>query len=167
MAARHSHLALPDPGWTRQSRHLHGDLDNIVLKALAKWPAERYAGAAALGGLGLLSGLAATVQQGRDTLALGAMGMGGGLVMALLQARRPQATGEQAERARDEATRHLSELRRLANHTVFEVTDALERGVTEGRRALVQTAAQARQMQDALAARGINREAQWLAAQPD
>ncbi len=184
---RPSQLALPDPGWTRLSRQLHGDLDNIVLKALAKLPAERYAsvdalaaditayregrpvaaraaspgyvlwkwlqrhraaaGAAALGSLGLLSGLAATVLQGRAVLALGAVGMGGGLVMALLQARRAQVAGEQAERARDEATRHLSELRRLANRMVFEVNDALERGVTEGRRALVQTAAQSLQQQ--------------------
>ena len=184
---RPSQLALPDPGWTRRRRQLQGDLDNIVLKALAKAPAERYAsvdalaaditafregrpvaaraaspgyvllkwlqrhraaaGAAALGGLGLISGLAATVVQGRAALALGAVGMGGGLVMALLQARRAQLAGDQAARARDEATRHLSELRRLANRMVFEVNDALERGVTEGRRQLVQAAAQSLQQQ--------------------
>ena len=184
---RPSQLMPPDPGWTRRRRQLHGDLDNIVLKALAKVPAERYAsvdalaaditayregrpvsaraaspgyvlgkwlqrhraaaGAAALGGLGLISGLAATVLQGRTALALGAVGMGGGLVMALLQARRAQLALDQAARARDEATRHLSELRRLANRMVFDVNDALERGVTEGRRQLVQTAAQSLQQQ--------------------
>ncbi|MFN0186495.1 MAG: serine/threonine-protein kinase, partial [Aquabacterium sp.] len=184
---RPSQLSTPDPGWARLRRQLHGDLDNIVLKALAKSPAERYAsvdalaaditayregrpvsaratspgyvlgkwlqrhraaaGAAALGGLGLISGLAATVLQGRTALALGAVGMGGGLVMALLQARRAQLARDQAARARDEATRHLGELRRLANRMVFEVNDALERGVTEGRRQLVQTAAQSLQQQ--------------------
>jgi tetratricopeptide (TPR) repeat protein len=184
---RPSMLALADGAWARTRRLLAGDLDNIVLKALAKVPAERYASvdalaaditahrqgrpvaarpaspgyvlrkwlqrnraaaaAAALGGLGLLSGLAATVLQGRTALALGAMGMGAGLVMALLQARRAQLARDQAARARDEATRHLSELRRLANRMVFEVNDALERGVTEGRRQLVQTAAQSLQHQ--------------------
>ena len=184
---RPSSLALPDPGWERTRRQLQGDLDNILLKALAKQPAERYpsvdalaadiqayldgrpvsaraaspgyvlakwlgrhrgaALAGGLGGLGLLTGLAATLLQGRLALALGAVGLGGGLVLALVQAQRAQQARDEAARSRDDATRHLGELRRLANSLVFEVNDALERGLTEGRRQLVHAAAQSLERQ--------------------
>ena len=99
------------------------------------------AGAAALGGLGLLTGLAATMLQERAVLALAAVGLGGGLVMALVQARRAQLSRDDAARSRDEAQRHLSEMWRLANTMVFDVNDALEHGVTDGRRQLVRAAA--------------------------
>ena len=108
--------------------------------------------AAALGGLGLVTGLAATLLQGHVVLALGAVGLSAGLVMALAQARRAQVARDEAARARDDAQRHLAELRRLANTMVFDVNDALERGVTEGRRQLVRAAAQSLESQAGFAA---------------
>ena len=97
--------------------------------------------AAALGGLGLLTGLAAALLLQRTALALAAIGVCAGLVLALAQARRAQLARDDAARARDEAQRHLSEMWRLANSMVFDVNDALERGVTEGRHQLVRAAA--------------------------
>jgi tetratricopeptide (TPR) repeat protein len=108
--------------------------------------------AAALGGLGLLTGLAATLVQGHVALALGALGLSAGLVMALAQARRAQRARDDAAQSRDEAQRHLVEMRRLANTMVFDVNDALERGTTEGRRQLVRAAAQSLEKQLAFSA---------------
>ena len=105
------------------------------------------AGAASLGLLGLVTGLASTWLQGRAALALGVSGMAAGLVLALVQARRAQLARDEAARARDAATRNLSELRRLANSMVFEVNDALEQGLIEGRRQLVRTAEQSLERQ--------------------
>ena len=184
---RASTVASVEPGWERTRRQLQGDLDNILLKTLAKAPAERYASvdalaadvhayldgrpvsarraspgyvlakwlgrhraaalAATLGALGLLSGLAATLLQGRVVLALGALGMAAGLVLALVQARRAQLARDEAARSRDDAARHVVELRRLANRMVFDVNDALERGLTDGRRQLVHAAAQSLERQ--------------------
>ncbi len=103
--------------------------------------------AAALGGLGLLTGLATALLQRRVALALAAVGVCAGLVMALAQARRAQLARDDAARARDDAQRHLSEMWRLANSMVFDVNDAMERGVTEGRRQLVHAAALSLQRQ--------------------
>jgi|GEM_PF-420971 len=176
-----------DPHWLATRKKLEGDLDNILLKALAKQPAERYASvdalaadihaylegrpvsaraaspgyvlskwlgrhraaavAATLGGLGLLTGLLATLLQGRVALALGALGLGAGLVLALVQAQRAQVARDEAARSRDDATRHLGELRKLANSMVFDVNDALEHGLIEGRRQLVHAAAQSLERQ--------------------
>ena len=178
-----------DPQWISHRKKLEGDLDNILLKALVKQPAERYASvdalaadisafledrpvsaraaspgyvmwkwlgrhrsaavAAALGALGLFTGLLATLLQGRVALALGATGLAAGLVLALVQAGRAQRALAEAARARDEATRHVVELRRLANSLVFEVNDALEGGLIEGRRQLVRAAAQSLERQAA------------------
>ncbi|MFG6416014.1 protein kinase [Roseateles sp. DC23W] len=169
-----------DPQWLRHRKRLEGDLDNILLKALEKQPALRYASvdalradvqahlsghpvsaraasvgyvtakwlgrhraaaaAATLGGMGLVTGLVATWLNGRVALALGVGGMAAGLLLALVQARRAQLARDEVARARDAATRHLTELRRLAHSMVFEVNDALERGLIEGRRQLVHTA---------------------------
>ncbi|MEN9631386.1 MAG: hypothetical protein RJA10_4614, partial [Pseudomonadota bacterium] len=184
---RPSTVAGLEPGWERTRRQLQGDLDNILLKTLAKSPAERYSSvdalaadvhaflegrpvsarraspgyvlakwlgrhraaalAATLGGLGLLTGLAATLLQGRVALALGATGMASGLVLALVQARQAQLARDEAARSRDDAARHVVELRRLANSMVFDVNDALERGLIEGRRQLVHAAAQSLERQ--------------------
>ena len=103
--------------------------------------------AGALGVLGLFAGLLATLLQGHVALALGVGGMAVGLVLALVQARRAQLALEEAARARDAATRNLAELRRLANSMVFEVNDALEQGLVEGRRQLVRTAEQSLERQ--------------------
>ncbi len=178
-----------DPDWLRHRKRLEGDLDNILLKALEKQPALRYASvdalradiaahlsghpvsaraasvgyvtakwlgrhraaalAAALGGLGLVTGLLATLLNGHVALALGVGGMAAGLVLALVQARRAQLARDEAAQARDAATRHLTELRRLANSMVFEVNDALEQGLIEGRRQLVRTAEQSLERQAA------------------
>ncbi len=118
---------------------------------LMKWLNRHRAAAlaAGLGGLGLVTGVAATLLHGRVALALGALGLSAGLVLALVQARRAQRARDEAARSRDDATRHLGELRRLAHSMVFEVNDALERGLTEGRRQLVHTAAQSLEQQAA------------------
>lgn len=105
------------------------------------------AGAAVLGLLGLVTGLLSTLLQGHVTLAVGVGGMAAGLVLALVQARRAQLARDEAARARDAATRNLGELRRLANSMVFEVNDALEQGLIEGRRQLVRTAEQSLERQ--------------------
>ncbi len=119
----------------------------VLVKGLRRHRAAALA--AGVGGLGLLTGLAATIFQGRVALALGALGLSAGLVLALVQARRAQLARDEAARSRDEATRHLGELRRLANSMVFDVNDALENGLTEGRRQLVHTAAQSLEQQAA------------------
>lgn len=178
-----------DPQWLRTRKRLEGDLDNILLKALEKQPALRYASvdalradvqahlsghpvsaraaslgyvtakwlgrhraaaaAAALGGLGLVTGLLAALLNDRIALGLGAAGMAVGLTLALLQARRAQLARDDAAQARDAATRHLGELRQLANSMVFDVSDALELGLTEGRRQLVRLAEQSLERQAA------------------
>lgn len=178
-----------DPQWLRHRKRLEGDLDNILLKALEKQPAQRYASvdalradiaahlsghpvsaraasfgyvtakwlgrhraaalAATLGGLGLVTGLVATVMNGRVALGLGVSGMAAGLMLALVQARRAQLARDEAARARDAATRHLGELRQLANSMVFDVSDALEQGLIEGRQQLVRAAEQSLERQAA------------------
>ena len=119
----------------------------VLLKWLKRHRAAALAGG--LGSLGLLTGLAATLLQGRVALALGALGLSAGLVLALAQARRAQMARDEAARSRDDATRHLADLRKLANSMVFDVNDALEHGLTEGRRQLVHTAAQSLEQQAA------------------
>ncbi len=118
---------------------------------LWKWLNRHRAAAvaAALGGLGLVTGLLATLLQGHVALALGALGLGAGLVLALVQAGRARRARDEAARSRDQATRHVTELRRLANSMVFEVNDALEQGLIEGRRQLVRAAAQSLERQAA------------------
>jgi serine/threonine protein kinase len=109
--ARPSSLQLAEAGWERTRRRLQGDLDNILLKALAKPTAERYAS---------VDALAADVRafvEGRPVSArpaspgyvlakllrrhrwaalaalLGALGLATGLVAALVQARAALALG--------------------------------------------------------------------------
>jgi eukaryotic-like serine/threonine-protein kinase len=74
--------------------------------------------ASALGSVGLVLGLAASLVQGRWLGALGAAGLVAGLALALLQARR-------AALARDTAQRHAAELRRVCREVVVEYGDAI------------------------------------------
>jgi tetratricopeptide (TPR) repeat protein len=92
--------------------------------------------AAALGGLGLASTLAALLLQGRALAALGLVAGGAGLVLALWQAGR-------AERARARAERHVAGLRKLASRVVFEYHDGIRhlQGATAIRQAMLADAA--------------------------
>ena len=74
--------------------------------------------AAGVGGLGLATGLAAALLQGRAAIALGAVGLAAGLVMALLQ-------GRKAEVARARAEQHVAELRQLSRDVVVKYGDAI------------------------------------------
>jgi len=162
---RPSSLRGPEPGWERTRRQLQGDLDNVLLKALAKAPAGRYAHvdalaadvrawledrpvsaraatpwyvtarflarhrvaalAAGLGVLGLATGLAATLLQGRVALALGAAGLASGLVLALVQARQAQRARDEAERSRDQVREQLQAVQRITAELVFRFGDTV------------------------------------------
>ncbi len=76
--------------------------------------------AGALGSLGLATGLAAALLQGRAAAALGVLGLAGGLGLALVQ-------GRQATVSRDEARRQLGEIKRITTDLVFRFGDALTR----------------------------------------
>jgi eukaryotic-like serine/threonine-protein kinase len=162
---RPSSLRRPEPGWERTRRQLEGDLDNILLKALDKNAAERYASvdalaadvrawlegrpvsaraatpwyitakflrrhraaalAAALGVIGLATGLAATLLQGRVVLALGASGLAAGLVLALVLARRAELSRDEAARARDDARAQLQAVQQVTSELVFRFGDTV------------------------------------------
>ncbi len=72
-----------------------------------------------VGGTGLVTGLAATLVQGRLASALGVAGLAVGLGMAMVQ-------GWRAERARARAEGHVAELRKLTNRVVFDYYDGVE-----------------------------------------
>ena len=74
--------------------------------------------AGSLGGLGLATGLAAALLQGRQATALGVLGLAAGLGMALFK-------GRQAEVARASAEQHVADLRRLSRDVVVEYGDAI------------------------------------------
>ena len=103
--------------------------------------------AAALGGLGLATTLAALLLQGRALAALGLAAGGAGLALALWQAGR-------AERARARAERHVRGLRKLASRVVFEYHDGIRhlQGATAIRQAMLADAADyVREIEDAAA----------------
>ena len=72
-----------------------------------------------VGGTGLVTGLAATLVQGRLAAALGVAGLAVGLGLALVQ-------GWRAQRARDRAESHVAELRKLTNRVVFDYFDGVQ-----------------------------------------
>ena len=74
--------------------------------------------AGSLGGVGLASGLAAALLQGRAAAALGVLGLAGGLALALFQGRR-------AVLARDEAQARLDDIRGITGNLVFRFGDAV------------------------------------------
>ncbi len=89
--------------------------------------------AATLGSVGLTTGLAATLLQGKAAAALGVVGLTGGLGLALLR-------GRQAAVSRDEAQRQLGEIKRITTDIVFNFGDALTRlpGGMKAQEALLQ-----------------------------
>ncbi len=75
--------------------------------------------AAGLGSLGLTTGLAAALLQGRQAAALGVLGLGAGLVLALVK-------GRQAQLSRDEARLQLAGVKHIATELVFRFGDAIQ-----------------------------------------
>ena len=74
--------------------------------------------AGALGGLGLATGLAAALLQGRAATALGVIGLAGGLAVALVQ-------GRQAIVARDLAQSRLARTRAIASDVMVRHADSI------------------------------------------
>ena len=74
--------------------------------------------AGALGAVGLFTGLAAALLQGREAAALGVVGLAGGLGLALLQ-------GRQAALSRDDARAQLAGVKEIATELVFRYGDAI------------------------------------------
>jgi tetratricopeptide (TPR) repeat protein/predicted Ser/Thr protein kinase len=144
--------AVAKPG---QSKELTGDLDTIVLTALRKEPARRFASANALAKdiRRYLSGL--PVEARTDTFgyragkfvrrhrtgvasaALVVAALAAGLVMTLREARRARAAEVRAER-------RFNDVRKLANGFLFEFHDAIENlpGATPARELVVKRAAE-------------------------
>lgn len=139
---------VPDANWARTRKRLAGDLDNIVLKALEKDLARRYHSVDALSQdlRNSLSGHRVSARAptwtylagrfvGRHPLgsaltAVGVLALLGATASALSQA-------NVAERERQAAQRHLEDVRGLARAMIFDVNDALGKGITPGRAALV------------------------------
>jgi eukaryotic-like serine/threonine-protein kinase len=74
--------------------------------------------AATLGSVGLATGLAAALLQGKAAAALGVVGLTGGLGLALVQ-------GRQAAVSRDEARRQLAGVKNITSELVFRFGDAI------------------------------------------
>jgi eukaryotic-like serine/threonine-protein kinase len=74
--------------------------------------------AATLGSVGLTTGLAAALLQGKAAAALGVVGLTGGLGLALVQ-------GRQAAVSRDEARKQLAGVKNITSELVFRFGDAI------------------------------------------
>ena len=140
----------PDPQWLAHRRKLEGDLDNILLKALEKEPARRYAGVDALAAdvRAHLRGYPVSARPARwgylasrfvgrnqalvAAMALALLAVVGGAGAALWQARLAQDQRVLAERRFDE-------VRQFARSMLFDVDTALRDGPTAGREKLVAT----------------------------
>ena len=128
---------VPDPDWLRRRQRLKGDLDNILLKALAKEVDARYVSVDALADdvRAYLAGqpvkarpatwryvLGKFVRRNRVPVAAGVLGVAGlaaGLGVALHQ--RAQALA-----ARDQAARQLLAVKDIATELVFRFGDAIQ-----------------------------------------
>ena len=144
---------LVGPDWEAMRQRLRGDLDSILLKALAKQPEARYASVDALAAdvRAYLDKRPVSARRQRwpylatrfvqrhrlpvAAASLATLALIGGMAGTLWQAR-------EARLARDAAQRHLADVRKLANSMVFEVNDSLRKGATEAQRALAKTAAE-------------------------
>jgi non-specific serine/threonine protein kinase/serine/threonine-protein kinase len=137
----------------RTRRELSGDLDTIVLKALRKEPARRYASAQQLAEDLERWGRGLPVQARRDTLGYRASkfiyrhkgGMAAAAVVALSLLGGIVATFWQAKVARDQgarAERRFNDVRKLAHSLLFEIHDEIQdlAGATRARELLVKRA---------------------------
>jgi len=139
-----------DPQWPATRRRLAGDLDTIVLKALAKATTERYASVDALAAdlRAHLAGLPISARPAKwryvfsrfvarnrlaaAAVALGSVGVLAALTLALWQAHR-------ADRARELAERRFAQVRQLAHDMIFRHHDevAMLPGSTATREAML------------------------------
>ena len=128
--------AVSDPDWLAKRRHLQGDLDNILLKALAKPTELRYASVAELAedvrrhlrGYPIRARAptpAYLLQRfiGRNKVSVAAASLAvlavlGGAGTALWQA-------QQATAARDDAKRQLADVKQIASELVFRFGDVI------------------------------------------
>ena len=141
-----------DPHWLKHRKHLSGDLDHILLKTLEKSVQHRYTSVDALAAdvrayLGghpvsarepslryLMGKFLARHRWGVTALGSALLAVSVTTGMALWQARL-------AEHARQAAQQHLDAVHSLARTMIFDVNDALTRGLTPGREALVKAVA--------------------------
>ncbi|MCU0250115.1 MAG: protein kinase [Vicinamibacterales bacterium] len=134
---------------------LRGDLDRVILKALRKLPAERYATVAALAddlrawleGRVVSAVPATSWYRARKSLARHKMGAAvtAGVVVALVAGGATTAWQAHVARAeRDKAERRFQQVRQFADSLLFDVHDALRKlpGATEPRRLLLERAVQ-------------------------
>ena len=135
----------------RLAQRLRGDLDYIVLKALAKDPARRYESAAALRD-DLARHLAGEpikaappswrYRAGKFVLRHRAAVAGAALAVIAMVTGTALATWHagQADRAREVAEKRFAETRSLAKAMLFDINDDLANGPTAAREKLVRTA---------------------------
>ena len=150
-----------DSAWLTTRKRLQGDLDNILLKALAKPVAQRYVSVDALAAdvqahlqgypvsarpprAGYL--LQRFVQRNRTAVAAAALALVavvGGAGLALWQADVADAQRRVADAQRDIAQQRFNQLRQLANQQVFKYHDQIENlpGATKARQSLLVDAA--------------------------
>jgi eukaryotic-like serine/threonine-protein kinase len=134
-------------------RQLRGDLDAVVLMALRKAPAQRYASAEHLADdvFRHLEGLPVQARRGawsyrawrfmlRHRAAFGAAVLANIALLAGLGLAAYQSY--EATRQKQRAERHFASVRKLANVFIFEVHDAMQAqpGATPARKLLVETA---------------------------
>jgi hypothetical protein len=139
-----------DPQWPATRKRLAGDLDTIVLKALAKAAAERYASVDALAAdvRAHLAGMPISARPAkwryvvgrfvaRHRLTVAAVALGCAAVLAALTLALWQA--HRADRARELAERRFSQVRQLAHDMIFRHHDqvAMLPGSTATREALL------------------------------
>ncbi len=133
-----------------QRRPLRGDLDAVVLKALRKEPALRYASAEAMADdlFRHLEGLPVQARHGALSYRLGRLllrhkgTLGATLAMLVAGVLVSGYLGWQAHLQHQRAERHLADLRKLANVFIFDVHDSIQRlaGSTAARKLVVERA---------------------------